>query len=67
MKTSNMSAKDIESIYEAMAEAIDTVGAGKTEHYLAKLALLLARATGDVTIALACIAEATEPARPSEE
>ena len=38
---------DLESVYDALAAAIDQVGAEKSERFLVKLALLCARDLGD--------------------
>lgn len=54
-----MTANDIESIYEAIATEIDRVGAEKSELFLAKLALLLAKETDDCDRVLTCISEAS--------
>jgi hypothetical protein len=37
----------LETVYDALASAIDDVGPGKTELFLVKLALLNANAIGD--------------------
>ena len=52
-----MRREQIETIYEALAEAIDAVGAGQSEVYLAKVALALAETLDDPDRALAVIAE----------
>ncbi|WP_212524501.1 DUF2783 domain-containing protein [Actibacterium sp. MT2.3-13A] len=53
-----MTQAEIETVYDALAAAIDGAGAGKSELFLAKLALLLSRRLGDATAVLDCIAEA---------
>lgn len=53
-----MTAQEIESLYEALALGIDSAGEGQGELFLARVALLLARETGDAARALALIAEA---------
>lgn len=53
-----MTGDDIEAIYDAIATKIDQVGNELTELYLAKLALLLAEATGDRKTAMKCISDA---------
>lgn len=55
-----MAPADLEQIYERLAQQIDAVGEDMSELYLAKLALLLARQFGDVTIALQCIEDAAQ-------
>lgn len=42
-----LSIAGLESAYDALATAIDAVGEGKTELFLAKLALLAANRIGD--------------------
>ncbi|AOW12808.1 hypothetical protein LPB72_17580 [Hydrogenophaga crassostreae] len=42
-----LSLPGLETAYDALATAIDEVGAGKTELFLVKLALLNANALGD--------------------
>ncbi len=42
-----LSVPDLEQVYDALATAIDTVGPGKSELFLVKLALLNANALGD--------------------
>ena len=42
-----LSIADIESVYDALASAIDVAGADKSELFLVKLALLNANALGD--------------------
>ncbi|MEI9430192.1 hypothetical protein [Mesorhizobium sp. Cs1299R1N3] len=54
-----MTQRELEAVYEAIATEIDRVGAGKSELYLAKLALLLARAIDDRQRVLGCISEAS--------
>lgn len=50
-----MNQQELEAIYEALARAIDEVGAGQGELYLAKVALALAETVGDLAVALAVI------------
>jgi hypothetical protein len=50
-----MDQSDLETAYEALAQKIDSVGDEKTELYLAKLALLLAKEVGDLPRVLDCI------------
>lgn len=52
-----MTQQELETIHEALAEAIDTVAEDRRELYLAKLALALAEALGDLPLALAVIEE----------
>ncbi|MGD9862335.1 MAG: hypothetical protein AB7S99_03890 [Pseudodonghicola sp.] len=52
-----MTQDDLETVYEALAQAIDGVAAEARELYLAKLALALADTLGDAPRALAVIAE----------
>lgn len=40
----------LETVYDALAQAIDQAGPGKTELFLVKLALLNANALGDATL-----------------
>ncbi len=54
-----MTDNDIETIYEAIAREIDTVGEDKSELFLAKLALLLAREVDDRDRVLACVSGAS--------
>lgn len=54
-----MKSGDIETVYNAIAEEIDQVGAEKSELFLAQLALLLANALDDNELALKCVAEAS--------
>lgn len=53
-----MNAEDIESVYDAIAKNIDAVGTENSELFLAKLSLLLAKATGDRDLVLKCISQA---------
>jgi len=48
---------DLEAIYETLAEAIDAVGEEQALVYLAKVALALAEATDDPSLALSLIRE----------
>ena len=41
---------DLESVYDQLAQAIDTAGADKAELFLVKLALLNANALGDAAL-----------------
>lgn len=43
-----MTQAEIEQVYEQLAQGIDAVGEGKSEIFLAKVALLLAQEVGDV-------------------
>ena len=52
-----MTQANLETVYEAMARAVDAVGPAQAELYLAKLALALADELGDADRALAAIAE----------
>ena len=49
---------DLEAVYAALAEGIDTHGPEHSEMFLAKAALLLAEALGDEDRALQAIADA---------
>jgi len=53
-----MTSADLETVYEALAEKLDAVDAGKRELYLAKLALLLAHELADADRVRQLIAEA---------
>lgn len=53
-----MSPEQVETVYEAMARQIDAVGAGQSELFLAKLALLLSERLDDTGAALDAIAVA---------
>jgi hypothetical protein len=53
-----MTPADLETVYEALAEQLDAVGAGKRELYLAKLTLLLAHDLADADRVRQRIAEA---------
>lgn len=53
-----MTQAELETVYEALAEAIDRAGAEKSELLLAKVALLLAQELGDAPAVLASIAQA---------
>jgi hypothetical protein len=56
---------DIESVFETLAETIDTVGPERTPRFLAKAALALAHELGDPARAVAIIeAAAADPDRP---
>ena len=54
-----MTSAEFESVYEAIAKAIDKVGSANAEVYLAKLALALAHELDDGASALKIIAECT--------
>lgn len=54
-----MNPAQVEQVYDALAQTLDTVGAEKSELFLAKLALLLAREVGDPDRACTLIAEAS--------
>jgi hypothetical protein len=53
-----MSQAELETVYEALANAIDRAGAEKAGLFLAKLALLLAQELGDAPAVLASVAQA---------
>lgn len=55
-----MSVSTLETVYERIAETIDTVGPEKETLFLAKLALLLAEAQDDKDTVLALIGEAAK-------
>lgn len=42
-----LSTADLEQVYDTLAEAIDSAAEGRSELFLVKLALLLARELGD--------------------
>jgi hypothetical protein len=46
----NLSVPGLEQVYDALATAIDTAGPEKSELFLAKLALLNAKAMGDAAV-----------------
>jgi hypothetical protein len=46
--TPGLSIADLEDVYDALAQAIDRAGEGRSELFLVKLALLQAQALGDV-------------------
>ena len=50
-----MSPIDVERIYEALAETLDTIGAEKSELFFAKLTLLLSNELGDAEQVLSFI------------
>jgi hypothetical protein len=50
-----MTPTDVERVYDAIAETLDTVGTEKSELFLAKLALLLSNELGDVEQVLSLI------------
>lgn len=47
MNAGELSIADLESVYDALAQAIDRVPADRSPLFLTKLALLLAREVGD--------------------
>jgi len=47
-----MTPEDVETVYEALARALDEVGPSLSEIYLAKISLALAHRLGDVAAAL---------------
>ena len=51
---------DVECVYDALAETLDTIGPEKSELFLAKLALLLSHEIGNAARVLQLIAEATD-------
>lgn len=53
-----MTEKTLEDVYAALAEGIDGAGPEKVAMFLAKVALLLAKETGDPARVLALIADA---------
>jgi len=55
-----MTPADVETVYEALAETLDAVGADKRELFLAKLALLLSHDLGDTARVLSRIGEAAQ-------
>ncbi|SIR19013.1 hypothetical protein SAMN05421641_12927 [Paracoccus thiocyanatus] len=55
-----MTSAEMEAVYDAMARQIDKAGPGKSEVFLAKLALLLAQKAGDVHQVLDAVSEAGE-------
>lgn len=57
----------IEAIYEAIATKIDEVGKEQVELYLAKLALLLAKAVGNPQTAIRCVSDAAASLIPAAE
>ncbi len=56
---------DLETLYEALALAVDAVGEEKSELFLAKVALALGHALGDIAAATAiverCTADLADP------
>ena len=50
-----MTQQELEWVYETLAQGIDAAGPGKSELYLAKIALALAEALGDAAHAVAVI------------
>ncbi len=55
-----MNTEELEDYWEALSKAIDRAGPDKTELFLAKLALLLGRESGDVARCKALIEDALE-------
>ncbi|WP_428649003.1 hypothetical protein [Roseibium sp.] len=55
-----MNARDLETVYETLAEQLDAVAAGKRDLFLAKLVLLLAHDLGDAKRIQTRIAEAAD-------
>lgn len=53
-----MSPADLEAVYEAMAEQLDAIEAGKRDLFLAKLVLLLSNDLADSKLVRQRIAEA---------
>ena len=53
-----MTAAEIETVYDAMASALDDIGEDRRNLFLAKLALLLSHDLGDVDLACRRISEA---------
>ena len=58
-----MNPRDVETVYEALAKGVDAAGP-RSELFLAKAALLLARELGDAARAMALIESAA--ARPED-
>lgn len=48
--TPSLSLPDLETVYDALAEAIDQAGPDKAQLFLVKLALLNANALGQATV-----------------
>ncbi len=48
----NLSIDGLETVYDALAQAIDTAGPDKAQLFLVKLALLNANALGDAAVFL---------------
>lgn len=48
--TPSLSLPDLETVYDALAEAIDQAGPDKAQLFLVKLALLIANALGQATV-----------------
>ena len=57
----SLSVEANERLYDALAEAIDRVGAGHEAPHLIKLVLLLANRLGDAGAVEEAVAEAFEP------
>lgn len=53
-----MTPQDVETVYEALAQTLDTLAEDKRPLFLAKLALLMAHDLGDAARATQRIAEA---------
>ena len=58
--TSPLSIPGLETVYDALAQAIDQAGADKTALFLVKLALLNAQALGDESVVQRHIAAALQ-------
>lgn len=54
-----MTPTQVEQVYDGLAQTLDTVGQEKSELFLAKLALLLAREIGDPGRVLGLIVDAS--------
>jgi hypothetical protein len=53
-----MTPTDVETVYDALAMKLDSVGAEKSEMFLIKLALLLSHELGDATRVVSLIDDA---------
>ena len=60
MTTPTLSLPGLETVYDLLAEAIDTAGPEKAELFLVKLALLNAHALGDAALVQRHIASALQ-------
>jgi hypothetical protein len=56
----SMSFSDLETAYELLAKAVDRAGEDRERLFLARLALTLAHATGDIDIFEAAVATALD-------